>query len=442
MGQVWRAEHLLLRSEVAVKLMNPELGRSREGLSRFLREAQAAAALRSPHVVQILDYGVHRGTPYFAMELLDGESLGTRLRRVGRLNPKETGALFQQLGRAVSRAHDAGIIHRDLKPDNVFIARDDEEEIVKVLDFGIAKLRAPCTNRPTSGAGRAAAPLGTPYYMSPEQLVGSRALDCRSDVWAIGVMAFECLVGRKPFDAQTIGGLALAIGSGPLPVPSGWAIVPCGFDSWFWRACSRDLRYRFSSIRDAIRELKRVCDEASTIGAVSTTLGTTPEVDPTRRAPTVLVARRARHLKAFTTLTSYVAPRASEVLLLVASLVAATFVLAAAASVVWIRMPHRAVLPPPLTHSSVAADGSSRRSAKTRLVITPVVETEEPKAISVESLPLENTRPAFAERRSTVKPRVAAVTIELEETPSDAPQQSPRNRYSLGPRAILSYYGL
>jgi len=120
MGQVWRAEHLLLRAEVAVKLMNPELGRSREGLSRFLREAQAAAALRSPHVVQILDYGVDRGTPYFAMELLDGESLRTRLRRVGRLNPKETSALFLQLGRAVSRAHDAGIIHRDLKPDNVF----------------------------------------------------------------------------------------------------------------------------------------------------------------------------------------------------------------------------------------------------------------------------------------------------------------------------------
>src|SRR6185369_12731058 len=202
MGQVWRAEHLLLRAEVAVKLMNPELGRSREGLNRFLREAQAAAALRSPHVVQILDYGVHRGMPYFAMELLEGESLRTRLRRVGRLNSNETGSLFLQLGRAISRAHDAGIIHRDLKPDNIFIVRDDEDESVKVLDFGIAKLHASSADRPTGGGTRGVTPLGTPYYMSPEQLVGSRQLDCRSDVWAIGVMAFECLVGRKPFDAR------------------------------------------------------------------------------------------------------------------------------------------------------------------------------------------------------------------------------------------------
>jgi eukaryotic-like serine/threonine-protein kinase len=447
MGQVWRAEHLLLRAEVAVKLMNPELGRSREGLSRFLREAQAAAALRSPHVVQILDYGVDRGTPYFAMELLDGESLRTRLRRVGRLNPKETGALFLQLGRAVSRAHDAGIIHRDLKPDNVFIVRDDEDELVKVLDFGIAKLHASSADRPTDGAARAVAPLGTPYYMSPEQLVGSRALDCRSDVWAVGVMAFECLVGRKPFDAQTIGELALAIASGPMPVPSGWAIVPCGFDIWFWRACSRDLRYRFSSVREAIRELKRVCDEASASSASSSALGTTPGVDPARRAPTVLVARRAPPLKGFATLTPCVVPPHSEALLLVASLVAATFVLAAAATLLWLRMPHRAILPPTITHGSIAADASSRHAAKARLFVTPAVETEEPKAISVESLPmlpLENTRPVLGggAGRTTLKPRVAAITVVLEETPSKAPPRLPRNRSSLGPRAILSYYGL
>jgi len=446
MGQVWRAEHLLLRAEVAVKLMNPELGRSREGLNRFLREAQAAAALRSPHVVQILDYGVDRGMPYFAMELLEGESLRTRLRRVGRLNSNETGSLFLQLGRAISRAHDAGIIHRDLKPDNIFIVRDDEDESVKVLDFGIAKLHASSADRPTGGGTRGVTPLGTPYYMSPEQLVGSRQLDCRSDVWAIGVMAFECLVGRKPFDARTMGELALAIASGPLPVPSGWAIVPSGFDSWFWRACSRDLRYRFSSVRDAIRELKRVCDEAASM-ASSSELGTTPEVDPARRVPTVLVARRAQPLKGFATLTSCVPPHDSQILLFVASLVAATFLLAAAASLLWIRMPHRAVLPPTIARAAIAADNSSRRAAKPRLTVAPAVETEEPKAISVESLPmlpLENTRTAFGSGagRSTVKPRVAAATIVLEETRSNEPTRLPPNPYSPGARAIRSYYGL
>ena len=262
MGSVWLAEHLTLCSQVAIKLIHVDMASSPEVLGRFLREAQAAASLRSPHVVQILDHGVNEGTPYIAMELLDGESLADRLARVGRLEPTVLARIMTEIGRAIGRAHEAGIVHRDLKPDNVFLVRNDDAEITKVLDFGIAKATvAPGSlGAAASSATRTGAVLGTPYYMSPEQAEGARSLDHRSDIWAMGVIAFECLLGRRPFDEETLGGLLLAICARPIPVPSHFGPVPAGFDAWFARVCSRDLAQRFGSARDAASELKRICD--------------------------------------------------------------------------------------------------------------------------------------------------------------------------------------
>ncbi len=142
MGSVWFAYHLTLQAPVAIKLMDPEIATNAESLHRFLNEAKAAAALRSPHVVQVLDHGVDHGVPYIVMELLEGESLGDRLAARGGLTPVETSRIVTQIARALSRAHDAGIIHRDLKPENVFLVRNDEEEVVKILDFGVAKSTA------------------------------------------------------------------------------------------------------------------------------------------------------------------------------------------------------------------------------------------------------------------------------------------------------------
>ena len=263
MGSVWLAEHLTLCSQVAIKLIHVDMASSPEVLGRFLREAQAAASLRSPHVVQILDHGVDSGTPYIAMELLEGESLADRLARVGRLEPAVLARVMTEIGRAIGRAHEAGIVHRDLKPDNVFLVRNDDDEITKVLDFGIAKATGPgagSLGAAASSATRTGAVLGTPYYMSPEQAEGARSLDHRTDIWAMGVIAFECLLGRRPFDAETLGGLLLAICTRPIPIPSQSAIVPVGFDAWFARACNRDLAQRFPSARDAAFELKRICD--------------------------------------------------------------------------------------------------------------------------------------------------------------------------------------
>jgi serine/threonine-protein kinase len=261
MGSVWVAEHLTLHSLVAVKLIEPRVASNPDSMARFVREARAAAALRSPHVVQILDHGVDDGTPYIVMELLEGESLAARLVRLGRLDPLETARILTQVGRAVARAHDAGIIHRDLKPDNIFLVANDDEVLAKVLDFGVAK--APPTTFETSGIGtQEGAFVGTPAYMSPEQAEGMPDIDWRSDLWSLGVIAFECLVGRRPFVSEGLGGLVLKICSRPLPMPSRLASVPEGFNAWFARACARNPDHRFTDAKEQAAELRRVCEDS------------------------------------------------------------------------------------------------------------------------------------------------------------------------------------
>jgi len=189
MGEVWRAEHLVLRAPVAVKFINPSLASSGDATGRFLREAQSAAALRSVHVVQILDYGVDQNVPFMVMEFLEGESLGAYLARQGRLTPPDAAHIMTHVGRAMQKAHESGIVHRDLKPENVFLVPTGDELVGKVLDFGIAKVQNPgvALNEQT----KTGAIMGTPYYMSPEQVEGNRAIDFRADICSMGVIAFE-----------------------------------------------------------------------------------------------------------------------------------------------------------------------------------------------------------------------------------------------------------
>jgi len=259
MGSVWLAHHLTLQSPVAIKLIEPQIATNPEALARFMREARSAAALRSPHVVQILDHGVDGATPYIAMELLEGESLAARLRKVGRLSPGDTARILTHTARAVSRAHEVGIVHRDLKPDNIFLVENEEEEVAKVLDFGIAKATLVGMGMSAVAETRTGALMGTLHYMSPEQAEGVKSVDFRTDIWAMGVIAFECLLGRRPFEGETIGTLVLELCSRPLPIPSQFGPVPAGFDAWFARVCARDPAARFASARDAAADLRRVC---------------------------------------------------------------------------------------------------------------------------------------------------------------------------------------
>ena len=257
MGSVWRADHLTLGSEVAIKLIDPTIAGSEQARERFVREAQSAAKLRSPHVVQILDYGVDGEIPFIVMELLNGESLADRLDRVGRLSLEETARIMSEVTRALTRAHEAGIIHRDLKPDNIFLNENDDTEVAKVLDFGVAKIE----EFTTAGAAMTStgAVLGTPYYMSPEQAEGSKSMDHRTDIWAMSVMTYECIVGVRPFDGETLASLFISICSRDIPVPSSVAEVPAGFDEWFKKGTSRLLADRFKTAREAAEALRAIC---------------------------------------------------------------------------------------------------------------------------------------------------------------------------------------
>jgi serine/threonine-protein kinase len=250
MGSVWAAEHLSLGTHVAVKLIDRQ-SPSASALIRFEQEARAAAMLRSPHVVQVLDYGVDGNTPYLVMELLEGQSLNRRLGRDGLLTPAETWTVVNHVVRAISRAHEQGIVHRDLKPDNVFLVEGGDEPLVKVLDFGTAKALL----GPDLALTKTGAMMGTPAYASPEQIVGGD-VDTRSDLWSLGVMTFECLTGILPFSRPSLQDLLTAICREPIVVPSDVADVPAGFDAWFARAVERDPTRRFQTARELKEALR------------------------------------------------------------------------------------------------------------------------------------------------------------------------------------------
>ncbi len=203
MGEVYRARHLQLERDVALKLIRADYVADRAALDRFVREARMVARLRHPNVVAIYDYGAAAGTSaYLVMEYLQGRTLRAALREQTRFDAAEALGLVAQVCAAVAAAHDAGMVHRDLKPDNVFIERGARGPVVKVLDFGLAKPAA-ASGSPRDSLSLRGGVLGTPAYMAPEQCLGLEA-DARSDVYALGCLLYEMLTGAVPFLAPTI----------------------------------------------------------------------------------------------------------------------------------------------------------------------------------------------------------------------------------------------
>lgn len=201
MGNVYRARHLQLEIPVAVKLMLPELVADETSMERFRREAQATMQIRHPNAIMVTDFGVSQeDIVYLVMEYLEGCTLRRRLIEVNRFSIFETNNIIQQICAAVSAAHKRQIIHRDLKPDNIFLQSEGGEEIVKVLDFGIAKLKKHDYTADKT-LTRQGVVMGTPHYMSPEQCYG-KEVDVRSDVYSIGIIAYELLTGFPPFDSD------------------------------------------------------------------------------------------------------------------------------------------------------------------------------------------------------------------------------------------------
>jgi len=265
MGCVWVADHLTLRTQVAVKFISAELASDGgEILARFVQEASIAAQIRSPHVVQIFDQGVMGdGTPYMVMELLEGESLMEWLERRGRLSVQETSTVMVHVARALRKAHEQGVVHRDIKPDNIFVHAQEDGLFCKVLDFGIAKQ----TKLPKMGLTNAGVMVGTPEYMSPEQVLSAKDVDYRADLWALAVTAYQMLTGHLPFYAEALGTLCVKLLDGKFQPPSELrADLAKGMDAWFLRALAHDPANRFQSAREMSQAFLRLVAERPQIG--------------------------------------------------------------------------------------------------------------------------------------------------------------------------------
>ncbi|MEO7093721.1 MAG: serine/threonine-protein kinase, partial [Polyangiales bacterium] len=257
MGVVVSARHLQLDESVAIKFLLPSLAAQQTQVARFLREGKAAVKIKSEHVARVIDVGTldDTGAPYMVMELLDGSDLAELLRKESRIPVDEAVLFVMQACEALAEAHLLGIVHRDLKPANLFLtARADGSPCIKVLDFGISKLRdgamegAALTN--TNGM------MGSPLYMSPEQLRDPKNVDPRSDIWAFGVILFELVTGNRPFEADSIPQLIMRVIADPAPsiVPL-LADVPAGFDDVVSRCLLKDPTQRFGDVHELARAL-------------------------------------------------------------------------------------------------------------------------------------------------------------------------------------------
>jgi len=250
MGAVWVADHLALKTQVAVKFILAGRENDSEARERFSREAEAAAQVKSPHVAQIFDHGVtDDGIPFIVMELLEGEDLSKYVLSQGRLGLREVATIITQICRALARAHAKGLIHRDVKPANVYLCDvGAPERFVKLLDFGVAKV----IGGDPSTATKSGAVTGTPVYMAPEQLLGSRELDHRADLWSVAVVAYELIAGRRPFPEETAAAIALRLHTRGMPRASEGINdlsekSAATLDAWFDKAWAIDPKNRFDS---------------------------------------------------------------------------------------------------------------------------------------------------------------------------------------------------
>jgi eukaryotic-like serine/threonine-protein kinase len=252
MGVVVSAEHVQLGQTVALKFLRTDAFTSQTIVERFLREARAAAQLKSEHVVRVTDVGtLPTGAPYMVMEHLSGTDLGDEIVRRGQLPVKEAIGYVLQACEAIAEAHAAGILHRDLKPSNLFLTRyPDGSPLVKVLDFGISKTLSKKTDLEPSLTGTAEL-MGSPRYMSPEQIRAAKELDARSDVWSLGIILYELLAGRTPFDGESLPEVLAQIAADP-PTPLGEvrADLPAGLEDVIMRCLEKNRETRYASVDD------------------------------------------------------------------------------------------------------------------------------------------------------------------------------------------------
>jgi len=257
MGTVYEAVNTHIGKRVAMKFVDAELARNKDSVARFQREAEAASAVESGHIVTIFDSGsTDDGLPFLVMELCRGEDLGHRLRKVGRLELEAALDITAQILRGLCRAHEAGIVHRDLKPDNVFLTeQDDGSTFVKILDFGISKMRrgVSAIDKTITKQGTV---LGTPFYMSPEQAQALPDVDERTDLWSIGAILYEALTGKPPHDGHSYEQVIVHICTkDALDVRAHNPGVPDKLAGFLAKALCRDRARRFQHAREMLDAL-------------------------------------------------------------------------------------------------------------------------------------------------------------------------------------------
>jgi len=439
MGVVLAVRHIALGTRMALKVMRPDLGAEPDALRRFLREARAAASLESDHVVRVFDVGtLDGGEPYLAMEHLEGEDLGRLLAERGRTSVEEAVEFLLQAIDAVAEAHSLGIIHRDLKPSNLFVVdRRDGTTALKVLDFGAAKLVGPLASEDLSGSTRSQL-VGTPQYMSPEQLRATPDLDARTDVWSLGVILFRLVSGRLPFDAGSFPELcASIIGGSPPELPD----ASPELTQVFRRCLAKDREARYASVHELADALRTMAPER---------LRTARRLAPLRRreVPRACAARTVDTedmpetlLQRFDADVSSLPGTAAEnaeppaparrrkavLVSLVAAGVSAMVVL-----VFWLRAPAR--MPPP----APASAGLGAVQAKGPPVVAPLVDALPLAAELPMELSRSEARPrADARARPAPRPRPRSVTLQAvpPNTPAAVPAASvPRFHSEMGGR--------
>jgi serine/threonine-protein kinase len=259
MGYVVAARHLQLDQQVAIKILVPELVENEDAVARFLREARAAVKIRSDHVARVLDVGtLDDGTPFMVMELLEGTDLAKELEERKRLPVGDAVDWVLQVCEGLADAHAVGIVHRDLKPANLFRTRkSDGSDLIKILDFGISKALVPDTGQGAPSLTATQGVMGSPHYMSPEQVRKPKTVDQRSDIWSLGVILHEFLTGTPPFASETpMAILAAVVSDEPPEIRSARFDVPDGLQQVVSTCLSKDAGHRYADVVELALALK------------------------------------------------------------------------------------------------------------------------------------------------------------------------------------------
>jgi tRNA A-37 threonylcarbamoyl transferase component Bud32 len=362
MGEVFLAEHATIKTRVAIKVLHAHVSANTAHVQRFFNEARAVARIQHAGIVKIFDVGFHASQrAYLIMEHLEGETLAARLKRTGRISPRDTVEIARQIASILDATHHAGIIHRDLKPENVFLVQDRElasGERVKLLDFGIAKLTDTLAGAGPTTTGA----IGTPTYMAPEQWSDSSTVDWRADVYSLGCIMYEMAAGRPPFASRSIAeACARHLNDAPSPIRSHAPDVPAAIDAFTLRLLSKDPARRAASTEALEHELAGLA-----AGAPATIADAPPYVAPDATQPSM------------TTLSSAAATRAGTASShRVTAAIAGAVVLALGGGIAWWALgaaePPAPPPPPPRPPVPEAAPPPPRAAASSAAAESPLV---------------------------------------------------------------------